>query len=91
MSARGVAIARNGAIAAVPSSSGPAWTGITRTAGVPTASGGTNGAGGRPITNEIWVSSSGAATDTSTRSRSTWWVSGRTSMPPVTISIGCSR
>ena len=64
---------------------------MTTTAGMPTACGGTNGAGGRPITNVIWVSSSGAATDASTRSRSTCGVSGRTSMPPVTMSTGWSR
>ena len=40
-------------MAAAPASGAPAYTGITMTAGVPTSSAGTNGAGGRPMTTVI--------------------------------------
>ena len=47
-------------MAAAPSCASPAWTGNTTSAGVPTRSGGTNGAGGRRMADAIIVSSSGA-------------------------------
>ena len=70
-SAIGVATSRKGWIAAWPSAGSPLQTNITASDSSPTRSAGMNGRGGRPIRNEIVVSSSGALEATGTRARRT--------------------
>ncbi len=88
---RGVASARNGAIAAWPSSTGPAQHSRPKITSLPCCASGTNGIGGQGITLAIVDSASGAASAAATKPAIVSAVAGRISMPPTTSGTGCRR